>query len=217
MLLSTDGEKGKGKMRAKLKDNRALQHTAEGREKGELRKAKESLIYFIQWILKMLKRGAWQRSLLDLFHTIFLSHSLLLIPSLSHTHTWSHTQFSFRHTDMCLHNPDLSINQSVTPSPTQNLTCTHCHYASTLETHPRDHWPLVLLSVLSFTLHSHLHRLLAHMRTLATEALNDCNIYKAANETVEFLEKTSHFRCWKRNQHTFENGSVLINTHTHFF
>lgn len=58
MLLSTNGEKVKGKMRAKLKDNRALQHAAEGKEKGELTKAKESLIYFIQWILKMLKRGA---------------------------------------------------------------------------------------------------------------------------------------------------------------
>lgn len=45
-------------MGAEVKDSRALQHPGEGDEKGKVTKAKESLIYFIQWILKMLKRGA---------------------------------------------------------------------------------------------------------------------------------------------------------------
>lgn len=47
-------------MRAKLKDNRTvLQHTGGLDEKGKVTKAKKkSLIYFIQWILKMLKRAA---------------------------------------------------------------------------------------------------------------------------------------------------------------
>ena len=45
-------------MEAEVNDSRALQHSGERDEKGKVTKAKESLIYFIQWILKTLKRGA---------------------------------------------------------------------------------------------------------------------------------------------------------------
>lgn len=56
--MLTEKEKDKGKMGAEVKESRALQHPGERDEKGKLTKAKESLIYFIQWILKTLKRGA---------------------------------------------------------------------------------------------------------------------------------------------------------------
>lgn len=53
-------EEDEGKMGAGVNDSRALQYAGERErdEKGKLTKAKESLIYFIQWILKRLKSGA---------------------------------------------------------------------------------------------------------------------------------------------------------------
>lgn len=70
---------------------------------------KKSLIYFIQWILKTLKRAAWLRSLLDLFCTISLSHSplssVLPLSRLAvHTFFTSHIRAMFAPSDMCLYN-----------------------------------------------------------------------------------------------------------------
>lgn len=91
-------------------------HWRERDEKGGLTKAEESLIYFIQWILKTLKRGAWRSSLLDLFHTLSLSLSLSRSLSRAAIHTFSlgkHIRHTFTPSDVP---PQLrNISSSVSP------------------------------------------------------------------------------------------------------